>query len=247
MVNLSSAGEKTGRLIEVLCPTVDNTRQVVQRIAPSARIVYVGNDPMVLAHSRALKTGPGTTVIQADIRDPDAILNHPETRRLIDFGQPLAVMFIAVLHFLSDDDAPHAVVARFLDAAAPGSYLALSHVATDPDLRQAADVTAVYAGTTSPATPRAHADILAFFDGLDLAEPGLVPVSQWRPDQPADSQHGWILGGIGRRPADLDGTPHSRGEQAGAVRVRLAARQEPQRRYRGGLEVGARHRAAGDA
>lgn len=174
---------------------------------PFARVVYVDNDPMVLAHSRALNTGPGTTVIQADMRDPDAILNHPDTQRLIDFSQPLAVMFIAVLHFLSEEDDPRAVIARFLAAAAPGSYLALSHVATDPSPHEAASVTAIYASTTNPATPRQRDQILAFFDGLDIVEPGLVPVQEWRPDEPdpADPLKGWILGGVARTPIPTAG------------------------------------------
>ena len=112
-------------------PTQGNVHQVAQDINPAARVVYVDNDPMVLAHSRALKTGGNTVVIEADLRDPRAILDHPGTRKLIDFGQPLAVLLVAVLHFISDDDDPSATVAAIRDALQPGSYLVLSHVTGD--------------------------------------------------------------------------------------------------------------------
>lgn len=182
-------------------PSRGNVHQVAQQEKPQARVLYADIDPMVLAHSRALKTSAGTAVIQADMREPDVILGHPDARRLIDLSRPLAVLFAAALHFISDADGPHAIVSRFLNAAAPGSYLLVSHATTDPSLKAAADVTAVYAATTNPATPRSHAEILAFFDGLDLIEPGLVPVPQWRPDEPepADPGKHWLLGGVGRK------------------------------------------------
>lgn len=156
----------------------------------------------VLAHSRALKAGDRTTVIQADLRDPDAILGHRDTQALIDLAQPLAILFISVLHFISDAEAPHEIVTRFLDAAAPGSYLALSHVTTDPGPRTADRVAAVYASTANPATARTREQILAFFDGLDLVDPCLVPVSHWRPAvaAPEHAVKHWMLGGIGRKP-----------------------------------------------
>jgi len=181
-------------------PTKDNVHQVAQAAAPGARVVYVDNDPMVLAHSRALKTGEGTAVIQADLRDPETILTHPETRRLIDFGQPLVILFVAVLHFIGGADA-YGAVARFTRAAAPGSYLVLSHVTGDPEPQTAAAGAAVYAGTANPLTLRTHDQILAFFDGLEILAPGLVPVPQWRPDEPdpADPGKAWMLGGGGRR------------------------------------------------
>jgi S-adenosyl methyltransferase len=182
-------------------PTRGNVHQVAQEINSAARVVYVDNDPMVLAHSRALKTGAGTAVIEADMRDPEAILAHPDTRRLIDFGRPLAVLFVAALHFIADVDRPHALVSRFLAAAAPGSYLVISHATIDPSPQEAAGVTAVYAATSNPATPRSHDQILAFFDGLELIRPGVIPVQQWRPagPQPSDVGKSWILGGVGRK------------------------------------------------
>jgi hypothetical protein len=180
-------------------PTKGNVHQVAQAIDPGARIVYVDNDPMVLAHSRALKTGEGSAVIHADLRDVDTILGHPDTRRLIDFSQPLAVMFVSVLHFVGGAEAGEAA-ARYIGAAAPGSYLVLSHATNDADPDAGAAGMAVYAGTANPSTLRTRPEILAFFDGLEIVEPGLVPVQQWRPDEPAPANVGrsWILGGVGR-------------------------------------------------
>jgi hypothetical protein len=183
-------------------PTKGNVHQVAQATAPGARVVYVDNDPMVLAHSRALKTGEGTAVIRADLRDAGTILGHPDTGRLIDFSEPLAILFVAVLHFVGDPDAG-AAVARFTGAAAPGSYLVLSHITGDPDPEAAAAFTAVYAGTANPNTLRSREEILGFFDGLEMLEPGLVPVQQWRPDDPgaAHPRRAWMVGGVGRKPA----------------------------------------------
>ena len=183
-------------------PTMGNVHQVAQAVTPSARVVYVDNDPMVLAHARALKTGENATVIQADLREADTILGHPDTRRLIDFTQPLAVLFVALLHFVGDPDAREAV-AKFVNRVAPGSYLVISHLARDEvDPQTVATGTAVYARTANPVTARPRAEILEFFHGLDMVEPGLVPVAQWRPDQrePVAVGQG-LLGGVGRKPA----------------------------------------------
>jgi hypothetical protein len=181
-------------------PTKGNVHQVAQAITPAAHVVYVDNDPMVFAHARALKTGDGTAVIHADLRDPDTILSHPETRRLIDFSQPLAILFVSVLHFVPDPDA-HEAVAAFASAAAPGSHLVLSHGYHNQDPQASAATTTVYASTTSPVTQRTPEEILTFFDGLEVLEPGLVPVQQWRPDEPGPSalSKAWILGGVARK------------------------------------------------
>jgi S-adenosyl methyltransferase len=181
-------------------PTKGNVHQVAQGITPGAHVVYVDNDPMVFAHARALKTGDGTAVIHADLRDPDTILNHPETRRLIDFSQPLAILFVSVLHFVPDPDA-RVAVAAYASAAAPGSHLVLSHGYHNQDPQASAATTTVYASTTSPVTQRTPEEILAFFDDLEILEPGLVPVQQWRPDEPGPSalSKAWILGGVARK------------------------------------------------
>ncbi len=182
-------------------PTQGNVHQIAHQVNPAARVVYVDNDPMVLAHSRALKTGPGTAVIHADLRDPDEILSHPDTRRLIDFSQPVGILLIAVLHFVAD---PHAgaAVARYAGAACPGSYLVISHVTASPEPQAAEKVTAVYAGTSNPGTPRTREEVLAMFAGTTLVEPGLVPVPQWRPDQaePVSEGKDWMLAAVARKP-----------------------------------------------
>ena len=181
-------------------PTNGNVHQVAREVTPDARVVYVDNDPMVITHARALETGDAVAVIHADLRDPDTILRHPDTRRLIDFTKPLAILFVSVLHFVPEPDA-HTAVAAFTSAAAPGSHLAASHGYDDQDPQAAATTTTVYASTASPVTRRTRAEILAFFDGLEILEPGLVPVQQWRPDEPGPSAVGkaWILGGVARK------------------------------------------------
>jgi hypothetical protein len=183
-------------------PTTGNVHQVAQAINPASRVVYVDNDPMVLAHARALKTGEHTAVIHADLRDADAILGHPDTRRLLDFTQPLAVLLVSVLHFVASPDAGKAVTA-FTGAAPPGSYLALSHGCSDPNPDVAEAGKSVYADTANRAASRPRAEILEFFAGLQMVEPGLVPVQQWRPreDDSAEPGRAWMLGGVGHKPA----------------------------------------------
>ena len=156
-------------------PTQGNVHQVAQDINPDARVVYVDNDPMVLAHSRALKTGGNTVVIEADLREPQAILDHPGTRTLIDFSRPLAVLLVAVLHFISDNDGPSAIVAAIRDALPPGSYLVLSHVTGDIRSESAANAAVHYKKVASGATLRGRDEILRFFAGLELVEPGPYP------------------------------------------------------------------------
>jgi len=189
-------------------PATGSVHQVAQGIAPESRVIYVDNDPMVLAHARSLKTGSRAAVIRADLRDADTILARPDTRRLIDFSQPLAVLFVAVLHFVEDPDA-HQAVARYKDAAPPGSYLVVSHgtVEDEVDPELAAASTAAYSRTASPIFTRPRPKILEFFDGWEILEPGLVPVMQWRPDQPGPAVQELplpvraVLGAVARKPA----------------------------------------------
>jgi hypothetical protein len=162
-------------------PTADNTHEVAQRVAPDCRVVYVDNDPVVLAHSRALlsSTAAGTTdFILADARDPEAIL--VQAGRTLDLGQPVAIMFIGVLHFIDEDADPYAIVARLMAAAAVGSYLVIGHAASD--VRSAA----VHQGyraynERSPVaiTPRSRAQIDRFLVGLEPIGPGVVTLSHW--------------------------------------------------------------------
>jgi S-adenosyl methyltransferase len=181
-------------------PTNGNVHQVAQAVAPGSRVVYVDNDPSVLAHSQALTSGDHTAVIAADLRDPATILAHPDTRRLIDLTQPVAILFVAVLHFVPDPGAQQSVAA-FTSVAAPGSYLVLSHGCSDPNPVAAAVGAARYEAGAYTAVPRPRTGILDFFAGFDLVDPGLVPVHQWRPspDDPPDPGKVWLLGGVGRK------------------------------------------------
>ncbi|WP_189216335.1 MULTISPECIES: SAM-dependent methyltransferase [Streptomyces] len=187
-------------------PTQDNVHQVAQGVDPAARVVYVDNDPMVLVHGRALlDQNEQTAVIQADLRDTDGILSHPDTARLIDFSQPVAALFVSVLHCIpdSDTDGPRAVARRVAERLVPGSFMVMCQlVSEDPRVRDF--VTGFMDRTTQGhwGRVRQEKDVAELFDGLDVLEPGLVEVSTWRPDTevaPRQLTHEWIeFGGVGR-------------------------------------------------
>jgi hypothetical protein len=186
-------------------PTQGNVHEVAQQADPAARVAYADIDPVAIAHSRAILAGcQNATVIDADLREPERILAHPGIRPLIDLGQPAGLLLVAVLHFIADAEDPWRIVATLRDALAPGSYLVLCH-ATDESRPAAAQATEkVYNRTvTTNIHMRSRAEILRFFDGFELVDPGLVYVSQWRPDSPADvpSDPGqlWGLVGVGRK------------------------------------------------
>jgi hypothetical protein len=192
-------------------PTQNNTHQAVQKVAPDARVVYVDNDPLVRVHASALLTGEGSTrVITADVRDPDSVLNHRQTRELIDFGQPVGLLMTAVLHFVADSSDPWGLVARYMAALAPGSYLVLGHATADqkpPAAVQA--ILDVYAGATEQIHLRTRAEVERFFDGLELVPPyegapaAVTYVGEWGAEDPglADSDGSrWNYGGVARRP-----------------------------------------------
>ena len=168
-------------------PTANNTHQVAQAAAPGARVVYVDNDPLVLAHARALLTSvpeDATAYLDADARDPDKILAG--AAGLLDFGQPVAVLLIGILQLIPAADNPHAIVARLVEAVPPGSWLAVYHPASDIDEQRVAEaVRRVNARTAGTTTPRTHAEIARFFDGLEWLAPGLVQVQRWQPGSAA--------------------------------------------------------------
>jgi hypothetical protein len=150
--------------------------QVAGQIAPQTRVAYVDNDPIVHVHANALLTGTGTTsIVLADLREPEAILAHPKVCALIDFREPVALLLVAITHFLTAAEDPARIIAVFRDALPDGSYLALSHATGDfrPDAAQ--NAAAVYDQATSAVTLRSHAQVAALFSGWDLVEPGLVP------------------------------------------------------------------------
>jgi hypothetical protein len=165
-------------------PTADNTHQVAQRVAPAARIVYVDNDPIVLSHAQALlKSSPlgACAYLDADLRDPAGIL--AAAANTLDFGQPVAVMLIAVMHFIGDDDEAAAIMRTLTAACASGSFAVISHVAGDIDTEQQTElVRRLNQSVAEKATMRDRAGVTRLFDGLELVEPGVVRVSQWRPD-----------------------------------------------------------------
>ncbi|MCO1655848.1 SAM-dependent methyltransferase [Pseudonocardia humida] len=184
-------------------PTAQNTHEVAQSVAPDAKVVYVDNDPLVLAHARALlrsTSAEGDTLyVDADYRRPDEIIEG--AAELLDLDRPVAVLFMGVLGYLDDADEAHSVVHRVLEAVPPGSYLALwDGTDTSPMIRAAA---AVQAGMGSPYRLRRVDQIERWFDGLELVEPGLVPITSWRPADPADGPVGPIdaYGGVARKPA----------------------------------------------
>jgi hypothetical protein len=185
-------------------PTADNTHHVAQRVAPESRIVYADFDPVVLSHAQALLTSSPegeTDYLQADLRDTDTILAG--AARTLDFGRPVAVMLIAVLHFIPDADDPYAIVARLMEAVPSGSYLVMAHAASDIAPEASAEMARRYNGMSSaPITPRNREQVARFFDGLDMVPPGLVPISQWGLAGPIDHTVGGLVGycGFGRKP-----------------------------------------------
>jgi trans-aconitate methyltransferase len=176
-------------------PTVGNTHQVIQRIDPAARVVYGDIDPMVAAQSAPLLASvPNVTLITADLRDPDALLSHPTVRSMIDFTEPAGLLMTAVLHFVADDRDPWGLLARYVAALAPGSYLALSHATSDglPPLAVHAMVE-TYANATEQLTLRSRAEVERFFAGMEMVAPyrgatdGLTFVGQWGAVDPASA------------------------------------------------------------
>ena len=166
-------------------PTAGNTHEVAQAVAPDARVVYADNDPMVLLHARALLTSTreGTAAyLDADLRDTPAVLR--EASATLDFGEPVALMLLIILHLIPDADDPYGIVARLVAALPAGSYLVLSHPASDIRAAKMAEMTRrVNERMSGPkATMRDHAAITRFFDGLELLEPGVVQPQQWRPE-----------------------------------------------------------------
>jgi hypothetical protein len=164
-------------------PTANNTHEVAQSVVADSRVVYVDYDPVVLAHARALLASNDegvTDYLDADLRDTESILE--QASRTLDFSRPVAIMLIAVLHAIGDDDDPYQVVAKLIEAVPPGSYLAVSHPASDIDPEKIAEATTrLNRLSHQNFTLRSHADVTRFFGGLELVGPGVVRVEEWRP------------------------------------------------------------------
>jgi hypothetical protein len=188
-------------------PTTENVHEVAQRTNPSARVVYADNDPLVLAHARALLTSSPegrTGYIHADLRDPRAILDDPVTREVLDFSQPVALMIVAVLTFLTDDDKPAEILTTMLDALPSGSYFVATHHTSEHDREGWAAVKRSYEAAAIPGQFRDSDEFARLaFRGLELVPPGVVLVSQWRPEghgpfpSPAEVS---CYGGVARKP-----------------------------------------------
>jgi hypothetical protein len=171
-------------------PTSPNTHEVARSVAPETRVAYVDNDPIVATYAGAKLTNFGNaSFILADLRDPDAILDHPTMRDLIDFDQPIALTLLAVLHFIRDDEDPWRILAALTSRLPEGSCLILSHITADFDGGAALEqVSEIYKGSTAQLIMRGHDELMAFFKGFELLEPGLVKPPLWHPDGPVPDE-----------------------------------------------------------
>ena len=181
-------------------PTAGNTHEIAQEVAPECRVVYVDYDPVVLSHARALLTSTpegATDYIDADLREPGHIL--AKAARTLDFAEPVAVTMLAILHAIGDDEDPYGLVAQIMAALPSGSYLAISHLPSDLEPKLAESRDRVNRLSHQQYTHRSHAEVLRFFDGLQMVEPGLVELRKWRPTiESSRMTPGWC--GLGRKP-----------------------------------------------
>ncbi|GGL93803.1 hypothetical protein GCM10010129_42130 [Streptomyces fumigatiscleroticus] len=181
-------------------PTSPNVHEIAREVAPDVRVAYVDNDPIVNVHAGALLGDSGaSSIVLADLRDPRAVVDHPDVRRVIDFGEPVALLLVAVLHFLTEAERPGRIVATLRDALPAGSFLVLSHATGDFADRTSAQ--AVYDKASATMNLRSRAEVERFFDGFELVEPGLAQVPFWRPDTPPPAGSGEIgfYGGVARK------------------------------------------------
>jgi O-methyltransferase involved in polyketide biosynthesis len=181
-------------------PTQGNVHQVAHDVDPGVRVVYVDHDPVVISHARALlaQHEPNVAAISGDLRDPAQILADPELRSLISPDEPVAVLLIAVMHFLPDADGPAAITDALMSAVPPGSYLALSHITAENVPAEANDqAKAVYDSATAQPHPRTRDELTRLFNGLQIVDPGVVDVAAWHADPP--SGRTLAYGGVGRK------------------------------------------------
>ncbi|MFB9906788.1 SAM-dependent methyltransferase [Allokutzneria oryzae] len=184
-------------------PTIGNVHEIAQGECPDARVVYVDIDPIAVGHGkRILADNPNAAAVLGDMRDPARLLDEPDVRDLLDFGRPVAVLMVAVLHFVPDSQDPWSMVAGYVDRLAPGGYLVVSHGTnehfSEEETSSFETVREVYQRTTSPIVVRTSAEVAAFFAGLDLVDPGVVRLSDWRPDS-EERWKSWCCG-VGRKP-----------------------------------------------
>ncbi|MEV4786907.1 SAM-dependent methyltransferase [Streptomyces tuirus] len=202
-----AAGQGVSQFLDVGSgiPTFGNVHEVAQAARPGARVVYVDHDPVAVAHSQAvLENSDDVGVVAADLRKPQEILRSPEVERLIDLNQPVALLLVAILHFVEDEDDPYGAVAELREALAPGSLLVLSHACYEgiplPPERAGGAVD-VYEDIRNPLIMRSREEIARFFEGYDMVEPGLVAMPHWRPDTAPEDEDPYAfsgLAGVGR-------------------------------------------------
>jgi hypothetical protein len=183
-------------------PTQGNVHEIAHETDPAARVVYVDHDPMVVAHAKALLAfhEPAVAAIAGNLRHPEQILVHPDLKALISLDQPVAVLLVAVLHFLGGEDDPHKAVDALMSAVPSGSYLVISHITPDQVTEAARrHAQSVYADATARAYPRTRAQITRFFDGLEITEDGVVDVCDWGHDESRDSRT-LLYSGVARKP-----------------------------------------------
>jgi S-adenosyl methyltransferase len=199
---LAEAGVRQFLDIGTGIPSANNTHEVAQRVAPGSRVVYVDNDPIVLSHARALLVGDpagATDFLDADLRDTAKILEH--AAGVLDFSHPVAVMLVAVLHLIGPDDDPYGIVQQFMAEMAPGSYLLLSHVASDIEPEKMAEMgKRLNRLLAQKGWYRSQPEVAGFFAGLEVVPPGIVPVQQWRPDSEMEAaRRSAMWGGVARK------------------------------------------------
>jgi SAM-dependent methyltransferase len=192
-------------------PTQGNVHEIAQEVDRETKVVYVDNDPIVLAHGRALLATNGTTtVIRADIREPQAILRHPQVREFIDFTKPVALLLFSILHHIKDEEAPEGLAAAFRDALPPGGFVAVSHFynpgAEHPEAAKLAlSAEKVFNDNLGTGRWRTREEIMGYFGDMDVLDPGLVPLAEWRPDPldpPLDRSLSYFtfVGAVARKP-----------------------------------------------
>jgi SAM-dependent methyltransferase len=187
-------------------PTFGNVHEIAQAVAPDTRVVYVDHDPVAVAHSQAVLDGvKNATVVTADLRKPQQLVSSPEVGELLDLGRPVALLMVAVLHFIQDADEPQRAVAELRDALAPGSLLVLSHASYDgvpvPEARAGGAVD-VYRDIRNPIVMRTREEVARFFDGFEMVDPGLVRMPHWRPEIPPAQEDPYAFSGfvgVGRK------------------------------------------------
>jgi SAM-dependent methyltransferase len=187
-------------------PTFGNVHEVAQKASAESRVVYVDHDPVAVSHSRAVLDGNEQAgVVSADLRKPQQILDSPETTGLLDLERPVALLLVAVLHFLEDEDDPQSAVAELRDALAPGSLVIVTHASYEGipvPKEQAGGAVDVYQNIRNPLVMRSREEIARFFEGYEMVEPGLVSMPLWRPDTPAEQEDPYAFAGfagVGRK------------------------------------------------